>query len=418
MKKENIIVEVSALIYKNWSEKELKKFYERAKKIYIDGEKNIAKALRAACYENNIKTNEIYIDVPFIQAHEILAQHCLDDFSSFLKLVNLGMFNISKNNLREYESITNFKESSKNEMYFADIYHSSQDMQREILASVISSYTVFEDLSKAGISIDEMLVNEEFRNIIGTALHTEWLKRNSETLNRNLKIPFSKLDSQTKKQYLIIFDNLIRFIRDNNIKTDKNYSNLPMPDYSLKEKNVLLDLNKMNIKLEDDPSIIGLFVMCKIMDHYEVEEEWWQYDTLGRMSHSISVFPIRYLVYAKLDEQGDFAFYDANTHERIKEFYSDNELYSHDTQSYCNLPVGHSSVCSYNGLLTPLEDFYQQKFGKKLEIKTLKEAKMKLRLANSFINRPIFLSRSPEKAKEQLEQIGYFVSEEPKSKSL
>ena len=60
MKREDLIIEAAALVHDDWCKQEYEAFFNRARKIYLDGEKNIGVVLRAACYKGDNKRNEIY----------------------------------------------------------------------------------------------------------------------------------------------------------------------------------------------------------------------------------------------------------------------------------------------------------------------------------------------------------------------
>lgn len=108
------------------------------------------------------------------------------------------------------------------------------------------------------------------------------------------------------------------------------------------------------------------------------------------------VFPKRILLYAKTDEQGNFVYYDADTNEKIEILDELTPLHSYETKSSPTLNLlemvkrgvstGIASMnqdlinkldSMYNqyGLVTPFEEFYEQKFGRKLENVSLKTAK-------------------------------------------
>ena len=144
------------------------------------------------------------------------------------------------------------------------------------------------------------------------------------------------------------------------------------------------------------------------------------------------VFPKRILLYTKTDEQGNFVYYDADTNEKIEILDELTPLHSYETKSSSTLNLlemvkrgvstGIASMnqdlinkldSMYNqyGLVTPFEEFYEQKFGRKLENVSLKTAKKNLKLINLFVNKPIVLCTNSDVAIQQLEKIGYVTKE-------
>ena len=457
MEKENLIIEAASLVHEDWCKQELEAFFNRAKKIQMNGEDNISKALRGACYKGDIKRNEIYIDVSFMVGHETLASRCLDSFDSFMYLVKIGAIEIKRftpRNLTDEEKKEklfkgDYREQSKEENILHDFKYLSADSQKENLEAAISAYKVFEELSKVGISIEEMLENAEIRNLIGVGIHTDWMKRNPNNSNESLKVPYSELDDWTKQQDLTVFDALIKVIKKNNVKIEKDVNRFFMPDYLLEESKTLENLKnqkeqvasdetiKENSKINNEALIAGLFVACKISDDFEILEEFEQYSTFGRCLHKLVVFPKRILLYAKTDEQGNLIYYDADTNEKIEILDEFTPLHSYETKSSSTLSllemVKHgvsTGIASMNddlinqldvmynqyGLVTSFEEFYEQKFGKKLEKVSLKTAKRILKLMNLFVNKPIVLSTDPAVATQQLEKIGYITKEKMKQK--
>jgi hypothetical protein len=128
MKREDLIIEAAALVHDDWCKQEYEAFFNRARKIYLDGEKNIGVVLRAACYKGDNKRNEIYIDAPFMQAYQSLANRCCDNFDSFMSLIKLGAIEIKRftpRNLTDKEkkikiATGDYKEDSKEENILND----------------------------------------------------------------------------------------------------------------------------------------------------------------------------------------------------------------------------------------------------------------------------------------------------------
>ena len=248
MEKEDLIIEAASLVHEDWCNQELEAFFNRAKKIYIEGEKNISKALYGACYKNNVKRNELDIDISFMVGHETMAAQCLDDFDSFMRLVKIGAIEIKRftsRNLTDEEKKVNlntgdYKEETNEENILRDFSSLSAASKIENLQAAISAYTVFEQLSKLGINIGEMVNNPNVRNVIGIGIHTDWLKRNLDHPNESLKVPYSELDDWTKQQDLTVFDAMIKVVKKHNVVISP-VKEFCIPEYSFEQAKVLED---------------------------------------------------------------------------------------------------------------------------------------------------------------------------------
>lgn len=446
MEKEKLIIEVAALVHEDWCKQELEAFYNRTKKIYMSGDKSIKDALNGACYKGDTKRNEIFIDVPFMVGNETFSDNCLDSFDSFIKLIKLGGLevkrfttrNLTDEEIKIREKLGDYKSESKEENILVDFKLLSKDSQKENLDAAISAYAVFEDMLNAGISLDEMYNSPEIRNQIGIGIHTDWLKRNPNHSNDSLKVPYSELDDWTKQQDLTVFDALLKVVKYKNINIEHSIKKVDIPNYSEEERKVLeqIRLQKQDSKVinesQKEDKILGLFVANQIYDDFELIEPWVQYDSFGRVLHRLVVFPKKVLLYSKIDENGEMAFYNFDTNKKIK-VVNYEPLCSYETDANCgyNLvamgKMGYSTgVASINkeimreikegfneyGLVVPFEEFCEEKFGKKMEHISLTKAKILLRLSNLFVGKPIVLSIDPEIAEKQLEKIGYVKNKE------
>ena len=254
MEKENLIIEAAAKVHEDWCMQEYKGFWDRARQIYQSGEKDIVTVLNQACFKNNQKRNEIVIDMENISNSQTNLNNCIDDFNIFINLIKTGLINIkrfTKRNLTEEEQIKNIKSGNYNpeteeENILRNFNELSSDSKKENLEAAISAYTVFEQFSKACISIEQMLTDSKIRNMIGIAIHTDWLKRNKNHPNDSLKVSYDNLDDWIKQQDLTVFDALITVVKTNDIKVQKE-EGYSLPDYLLEEQQVLEELKTKQI---------------------------------------------------------------------------------------------------------------------------------------------------------------------------
>lgn len=448
MEKEELIIEAATMVHEDWCKQEIEAFYNRAKQIYENGGNNFAGPLYKACYKDNVERNEIYIDTSFLMGHEYYAENCYDDFNKFMKLIKMGILEIKRfvpRNLTDEEARKksmdgDYNKFTKKENILKEFKYLSSASQKENLEAAISAYTVFEELYKAGVSIEEMKENLEIRNLIGVGIHTDWMKRNPNHPNENLKVSYSKLDPWTKQQDLTVFDAVIKAVEKNGIIVENIEEKVSIPNYILEESKTLENLQKKkeetlvnkneneNFEKYDESSIEGLYVVCKMSDDFEVLEPFEQHFDSGRCLHKLVVFPKRILVYARTDKNGDLVYYNADTNEKIEIMDELTPFHSYESSSNPTLnllemikqgistgiPTMNEELMDklekiYNqyGLLMPFEDYYEQKFRKPIENISLKTAKRILKMMNLFVNKSIILSTNPSVAAEQLEKIGY-----------
>lgn len=208
------------------------------------GIERLGDALRNACYKNGAKRNEIDLDVDFLLGHETLAEHSFYDFKDFMSLVRYGAFDVKRFTKRELteeeqtKSGKNYRNGEENILRpFSELSYSSQ---KENLSAAIGAVKVYEELSKAGISIDEMQKNPEIKHMIGVGIHADWLNRNKEHSDKSLKVPYDQLDDWTQQQDLTVFYALLDVIKKNNekylVSPEDGYE---LPDYNALENEVL-----------------------------------------------------------------------------------------------------------------------------------------------------------------------------------
>ena len=113
--------------------------------------------------------------------------------------------------------ITGNYDLEKGENILRDFLLLSNDSKKENLDAAIGAYNVFEDYSKAGVSIASMKEDDEVRKLIGIAIHADWLKRNPEHPNDSLKVPYNELDEWTQSQDLSVFSALLEVVEKSGI---------------------------------------------------------------------------------------------------------------------------------------------------------------------------------------------------------
>lgn len=249
MKQEEIIIEAASKVHEDWCIQEYKGFFDRARQIYQNGEKNIASAFYQACYKGSTKRNELELDIQYLLGHQTMFVNCINDFQTFMKLVNVGGITVKRFTERKltleeqskFIKTNDYKLETSEENILRDFRALSSSSKTENLEAAISAYTVFEQFSKAGISLEQMQTNNEIRNLIGVAIHTEWLKRNPSHQNNSLKVAYLELDEWTKKQDLTVFDALVSVAKKNNVIINKEES-FVLPNYLLEEQIVLEDI--------------------------------------------------------------------------------------------------------------------------------------------------------------------------------
>lgn len=245
---EDLIMQAASSVHADWCIQELKAFYERAKVAYQEIG-NPGEALRKACFKGDQKRNEVIIDGPYLNFHVTLASKIFDSFEDFMKAFDVGAIDVKrfvKRNLTSEEKRHqtygeyNYKEETGEENILRPFARLSADSKKENLEAAQGAYNVYVQMSKAGISIEDMLNNPEIRDTIGVAIHTDWLKRNMDHPNESLKVPYSQLDEWTKNQDLVVFDALLGVVKKNleqyKVMSEEGFV---LPDYVEEEKNLL-----------------------------------------------------------------------------------------------------------------------------------------------------------------------------------
>ena len=219
--KEELILKSASLVHKNWCIQELAGFFKRAQKA-SEQNQDIVSALQMACYKDGLKRNEVELDVTYFAQHKTLVQSCLFDFDKFMTLYNTGAIAIKrfvKRDLTDEEiktSGSNYRNGEENILRpFKEL---STDSKKENLEAAIGAFNVYEQLSQAGITLEQMMNDLEIKKIIGIAIHTDWLKRNMDHPNENLKIPYEQLDEWTQQQDLTVFNALLNVVKENKNK--------------------------------------------------------------------------------------------------------------------------------------------------------------------------------------------------------
>lgn len=176
-----------------------------------------------------------------------------------------------------------------------------------------------------------------------------------------------------------------------------------------------------------DDSIINLYVVNRLADDFEILEDYVKYETFGKCLHKLVVFPKKILIYTKLDHKGNIRYYNADTKKEIYIRSETTPMYSYETKSSPNLDLldscraGRSTgIASINkelleelnsfynlyDFVIPIEEYLEERLGKKIENISLLKAKLFLKILNPISNKGIVLSTDPETAIMQLEKIG------------
>lgn len=91
--------------------------------------------------------------------------------------------------------------------------------------------------------------DQSLKNMIGLAIHTDWLKRNKNHSNDSLKVPYCELDEWTQSQDLTVFYALLEIVKQNKEKyTIKAVPGFVLPNYVEEEKQILQEIKKLTRK--------------------------------------------------------------------------------------------------------------------------------------------------------------------------
>lgn len=248
--REDLIIVAAARVHDDWCNQELEGFWKRA----VEAKKTIAnpgEALRTACYKGGQLRNEIFIDSGEMQFLSSLSERIFDDYSAFKSLVDRGTIDIKRFASRELtpdeqakaSSTMDYKEGKEN--ILRSFLSLSSASRKENLEAAIGAANVYIQLREAGVSIERMETDPEIRDLIGVAIHADWLKRNKEHPNDSLKVPYSELDEWTQQQDLTVFGALLTAVKAN----PERYAVQPVagvniPDYLAEEQEVLGTVGK------------------------------------------------------------------------------------------------------------------------------------------------------------------------------
>lgn len=248
--KENLIIAAASKVHEDWCTQELQDFWKRA----VEAKKSIenpGQALRNACYKGEQLRNEIFIDVPEMQRFSSSAERMFDNYDVFKELVDFGAIEVMRfvpreltsEELSKVGSCLEYKEGNEN--ILRPFIKLSAASRKENLEAAIGAANVYVQLSEAGVSIERMETDPEIREMIGVAIHTDWLKRNMDHPNDSLKVPYSQLDEWTQQQDLTVFGGLLAAVKAEPEKyVVQPVAGVNIPDYLAEEQGVLGTANK------------------------------------------------------------------------------------------------------------------------------------------------------------------------------
>lgn len=249
--KEELIVEIASEVHNDYCEDEFRDFFSRIQELKEKGITNPRELLELSCFDGEKRRNEIVLDEAWLQFHETIAVRLFDDYETFKKVFKEGPCSLKDFAIRELtdeeikELVTegdfrDYKIETGEENILRPFKDLSQDSKKENLSAALGAYEVYENLSKAGITIEQMETNPNIRNIIGVAIHTDWLKRNMDHENSSLLIPYNELDLQAKEQDLTVFDALLDVVKRNGNKYKiEKIDGYQIPNYQELEMEVL-----------------------------------------------------------------------------------------------------------------------------------------------------------------------------------
>lgn len=253
--KEELIFEIATEMHASYCEDELRDFFNRVQRIKLEGRiKEPGMILQNACFENGVKRNDIILDTAWLSLHESQARMMFDDYEIFKNVVASGgcdikdfaKRNLTEEEIREIKNVGDYRIETGEENILRPFKDLSQDSKKENLSGALGAYQVYEDLAKAGITIHQMETDPQIRNLIGAAIHTDWLKRNMDHENNSLKIPYNELDEQGKEQDLTVFNALLKVVKQNGTKYIINpVPNHQIQDYIALEQEVLSSKKEM-----------------------------------------------------------------------------------------------------------------------------------------------------------------------------
>lgn len=240
--KNQLAMESASQVHADWCIQELNNYFERVKSNFYGN--NYGEALRKGCYKGVQERNEVQLDIGYLVSHETMVNGAFNDFNKFVQLINKGAINVKKftpRNLTETEIAkagSDYKNGEEN--ILRPFEKLSANSQKENLDAAIGAVNVFVELSQAGVSITEMKNDPEINKLIGIAIHTDWLKRNLNHPNEDLKVPYEELDKWTQQQDLTVFSAVLDVVK----KNPEKYFVLRVegafvPDYTEEERKLL-----------------------------------------------------------------------------------------------------------------------------------------------------------------------------------
>jgi len=253
--KEKLIIEVATEMHSSYCEDELRDFFTRMKKIKSESFfKEESKILEAACFVNGKRRNDIILDTEWLQFNSLKAIQMFTDYKVFKELFNNGIIEIkdfvprslTEIEIREKQEKGDYKTETGEENILRPFIVLSQASKKENIDGALGAYQVYEDLAMAGVTIEQMEKDYKIRNLIGIAIHTDWLQRNMNHENDNLKIPYNFLEKQGQEQDLTVFDALLKVVKVNGDKyMISPVQNHQIKDYIALEQEVLSSKNEI-----------------------------------------------------------------------------------------------------------------------------------------------------------------------------
>lgn len=249
--KEELIIEIASEVHNDYCEDEFRDFFARMQGLKEKGITNPRELLELSCFDGEKRRNEIVLDEVWLQFHETTAMRMFDDYDTFKKVFKEGpcvlkdfaIRELTEEEIKELVTEGNFRDykiETSEENILRPFIQLSQDSKKENLSAALGAYEVYENLAKAGITIEQMETDPTIRNLIGIAIHTDWLKRNMDHENSTLLIPYNDLDLQAKEQDLTVFGALLDVVKrnGNKYKIDRVEGH-QIPDYQALEVEVL-----------------------------------------------------------------------------------------------------------------------------------------------------------------------------------
>ena len=179
----------------------------------------------------------------------------------------------------------------------------------------------------------------------------------------------------------------------------------------------------------------NLYVAYSVYDHMVETEMYEQYETFGNIRHHIIVTPKMSLVYSKVDQEGNIKYYRySNDEEVVESSYESSydstsnpilSLYSGYINGWFALPIksmreGFDEMYKKKrkevGYFIPFSQYMEERFGVSMSSITPAMADKVLKLLSIGAGKSFELSPNPNKAKEQLEKLGYHASSQTKKK--